>query len=156
METINLQRPIKYISSGDTRKYKITFCNSEIDIIRFILSNHPISLLSLFAFVVFSCYLLNNTYQQYTYNFQESYLQVKHSAPCLLKCKTFLTYAHGISSHPYCTFFLNHDKYLWVLRYQGVIRIRKSKKDRQYNGQMKKEKRTNNDLQNIHIKLKIE
>jgi hypothetical protein len=36
---------------------------------------------------------------------------------------------------------------------KGVIRIRKSK-DRQHNGQ--KEKRTNNDLQSIHIKLKIE
>jgi hypothetical protein len=34
-----------------------------------------------------------------------------------------------------------------------VIRIRKSK-DRQDNGQKKKNKRTNNDLQNIHIKLK--
>ena len=30
-----------------------------------------------------------------------------------------------------------------------VIRIRKSKDDRQYNGQMKMDKRTNNDLQNI-------
>ena len=29
------------------------------------------------------------------------------------------------------------------------------KKDRQHNGQKKKYKRTNNDLQNIHIKLKI-
>jgi len=29
------------------------------------------------------------------------------------------------------------------------IRIRKSKKDSQHNGQMKKDKRTNNDLQNI-------
>jgi len=38
---------------------------------------------------------------------------------------------------------------------KGVIRIRKSKKDRQHNGQKKKDKRTNNDLQNIHIKLKI-
>jgi hypothetical protein len=34
-----------------------------------------------------------------------------------------------------------------------VIRIRKSK-DRQHNGQ--KRKKTNNNLQNIHIKLKIE
>jgi hypothetical protein len=34
---------------------------------------------------------------------------------------------------------------------KGVIRIRKSKKNRQHNGQTKK-----NDLQNIHIKLKIE
>jgi hypothetical protein len=37
-----------------------------------------------------------------------------------------------------------------------VIRIRISKKNRQQNGQEKKYKRTNNDLQNIHIKLKIE
>ena len=33
-----------------------------------------------------------------------------------------------------------------------VIRIHKSKNDRQHNGQKKKEKRTNNNLQNIHIK----
>jgi len=36
-----------------------------------------------------------------------------------------------------------------------VIRICKSK-DRQHNGQMKNDKRTNNDLQNIHITLKVE
>jgi hypothetical protein len=36
-----------------------------------------------------------------------------------------------------------------------VIRIRKPMKDRQRNGQ-KKDKRTNNGLQNMHIKLKIE
>ena len=39
---------------------------------------------------------------------------------------------------------------------KGVIRIRISKKNRQNNGQRKKYKRTNNDLQNIHRKLKIE
>jgi hypothetical protein len=39
---------------------------------------------------------------------------------------------------------------------KGVIRIRKLKKNRQHNDQKKKYKRTNNDLQNIHIKLKIE
>jgi len=39
---------------------------------------------------------------------------------------------------------------------KGVIRIHISKKNRQYYGQKKKYKRTNNDLQNIHIKLKIE
>ena len=37
-----------------------------------------------------------------------------------------------------------------------VMHIRKLKKDRQHNGQKKKDKRTNNDLQSIHIKLKIE
>jgi len=36
-----------------------------------------------------------------------------------------------------------------------VIRIRKSN-DRQYNGENEKDKRTNNNLQNIHRKLKIE
>jgi len=39
---------------------------------------------------------------------------------------------------------------------KGVIRIRKSKKNRQHIAQKKKDKRTNNDLQNIHIKQKIE
>ena len=39
---------------------------------------------------------------------------------------------------------------------KGVIRISKSKKNRQHNGQKKKNKRTNNDLQNTHITLKIE
>jgi len=36
-----------------------------------------------------------------------------------------------------------------------VIRIRKSK-NKQHNVKTKKDNRTNNDLQNIHIKLKIE
>ena len=38
---------------------------------------------------------------------------------------------------------------------KGVIRIRISKKNRQHNGQKKKHKKTNNDLQNMHIKLRI-
>jgi hypothetical protein len=48
---------------------------------------------------------------------------------------------------------------LWIKKSlkipKGVIRIRISK-NRQHNGLKKKDKRTNNDLQNIHIKLKIE
>jgi len=39
---------------------------------------------------------------------------------------------------------------------KGVIRICKSKKNRQHIDQKKKYKGINNDLQNIHIKLKIE
>ena len=39
---------------------------------------------------------------------------------------------------------------------KGAIRIRKSMNNRQHNGQKKKYNRTNSDLQNIHIKLKIE
>jgi len=38
---------------------------------------------------------------------------------------------------------------------KGAIRNRISKKNIQHNGQKKKYKRTNNDPQNIHIKLKI-
>jgi len=38
---------------------------------------------------------------------------------------------------------------------KGVIRIRKSK-DRQHNGQKKKDKRTNNDLLNKQLRLNIE
>ena len=37
---------------------------------------------------------------------------------------------------------------------RGVIRIRKWKKDRRHNCQKKKDKRTNNDLQNITHKTK--
>ena len=37
---------------------------------------------------------------------------------------------------------------------KGVIRIRKSKKDRQRNGQKKKGKIANNDLHNINTKLR--
>jgi hypothetical protein len=37
-----------------------------------------------------------------------------------------------------------------------VIRIRKPKKDRQHNGQKKKDKRTNNDIKNYTHKKKIE
>jgi hypothetical protein len=38
---------------------------------------------------------------------------------------------------------------------KGVIRIRKSKKNKQHNGRQKKYKKTVNDLQNIRLKLKI-
>ena len=37
---------------------------------------------------------------------------------------------------------------------KGVIRLRKSKKDRQHNGQKKKNKTANNDLQNTSLKTK--
>ena len=44
---------------------------------------------------------------------------------------------------------------IWIWRYQReVIKIRKSK-DRQHNGEKKKYKIRNKDLQNILIKLKI-
>jgi len=38
---------------------------------------------------------------------------------------------------------------------KGIIRFCISQKNRQHNGQKKKYKRTNNGLQNIHIKLNI-
>jgi hypothetical protein len=52
--------------------------------------------------------------------------------------------------------FSEQDKYKKSLKIPKVIKFRKSKKDRQHNGQKKKDKGTNNYLQNIHIKLKIE
>jgi len=53
---------------------------------------------------------------------------------------------------------MTHRRFASLLRKslkipKGVIRICKSKKDRKHNGQKKKDKRTNNDLQNIHLKL---
>ena len=51
------------------------------------------------------------------------------------------------SQHPCDTLLIKGEEFEDTKR---VIRIRKSKKDRQHNGQ--KYKRTNNDLQNKHIK----
>ena len=48
-----------------------------------------------------------------------------------------------------------HCMYEEFVDTKGVIKIHKSKKDRQYTGQKKKDKRINNDLQTLHIKLKI-
>jgi hypothetical protein len=49
-------------------------------------------------------------------------------------------------------------RYLWLTEefedIKGVIIFRKLKKNRQYNNQKKKDKRTNKDQQNIHIKLR--
>ena len=39
---------------------------------------------------------------------------------------------------------------------KGVIRIRISKNNRKHNGQKKKYKRINNDLQSTHLQLKID
>ena len=44
----------------------------------------------------------------------------------------------------------------WPQDTKGVIRICISEKNRQHNGQKKKYKRIDNDLQNIQIKLKVE
>ena len=46
--------------------------------------------------------------------------------------------------------------WIWTLLEEGVIRIRNSIKNTQHNDQKKKYKRTNNNLQNIYIKQKIE
>ena len=52
--------------------------------------------------------------------------------------------------------FIKRDFVRRVWRYEGVIRIRKSKTDRKHHGKQKTDTKTNNDLQNIHIKVKIE
>ena len=74
--------------------------------------------------------------------------------------ETYLVYFCGLRNWSHYKYSDNKIKgcIRRVWRYQReVIRISKSKMDRQHNGQKKKDKRTNNDLQNIiHIKLKIE
>ena len=55
----------------------------------------------------------------------------------------------------FCSFYPIMLRYEEFQDTKGAIRIRISKRNRQPNGQKKMYKRTNNDLQNIHIKLKI-
>jgi len=64
-------------------------------------------------------------------------------------------------SHSFCRGFMFYLCYLYLKEKfedtKGVMRSRKLKKDRQHNMTQKKtDKRTNNDLQNITQKLKIE
>ena len=70
-------------------------------------------------------------------------------------CISRFKWSHKIL-RSYYAMGLSSVRLLRVLREtKGVIIIRKSK-NRQHNGQKKMYKRTNNDIQNIHIKLKIE
>ena len=62
------------------------------------------------------------------------------------------THIRGDLQHKYLVTF-NKEEFEDTKR---VIRTRKSKRDRQHNDQKKRCKSTNNDLQNIHINLKIE
>ena len=63
------------------------------------------------------------------------------------KTNSFPTYVHQESNR----YFAMQEEFEDNKR---VIRIRISKKNRQYNGQKKKYKKKNNDLQNIRIKLR--
>jgi hypothetical protein len=59
----------------------------------------------------------------------------------------------------YKTEWTEYDNTTYNIEFEdtkGPIRIRISNKNRKHNGQKKKYKGTNNDQQNIHIKLKIE
>jgi len=70
--------------------------------------------------------------------------------------KIFCIYEQVIywTDEPHC--FDSHDIIEEELEdTKGVIGIRISKKNRQNIGQKKKDKMTNSDLQNIHIKLQI-
>ena len=57
------------------------------------------------------------------------------------------------ATHLIISFTENH---LLKEEFEDIKGIHILKMNRQHNGQNKKYKRTNNDLQNIHIKLKIE
>jgi hypothetical protein len=64
--------------------------------------------------------------------------------------------AHCIRRHSYKNVYSLYNLFEEFEDTKGVIRICILKKNRQRNVQKKKDKRTNNDLQNIHIKIKIE
>ena len=89
-----------------------------------------------------------------SYNIGSPYLvHSEHIPPGLIflfmvnwRCEIYATFQWLDKFHHYNT--------RRVSRYQRVIRIRKSKKDRQSNGQKKRNKRTNIDLQNITQKTK--
>jgi hypothetical protein len=73
---------------------------------------------------------------------------------CFIYIRYMLSYeVWGIQNSRTSSCNLNQEEFEDI---KGVITIRIPKKNRQRNGQKKKDKRTNNDLQNIHIKLKIE
>jgi len=71
-------------------------------------------------------------------------------------CKTVGTKQITNYKTLFILFQIKHDVIEESEDTKGVIRIRKSKKDRQHNDQKKKNKRTNNDLHNTTQKLKIE
>ena len=63
-----------------------------------------------------------------------------------------------VTVYPIMIYNHDHDSHLYknsLKISKEVIRIRRWKKNRQHNDQKKKYKTTNNDLQNINIKLKI-
>jgi hypothetical protein len=68
------------------------------------------------------------------------------------------SYPESLTAHLSCiiTYVVQIKAFLEFEDTKGIIRVRKSKKDRQHHGQKKKDKSTNNDLQDIHIKLKTE
>jgi hypothetical protein len=68
-------------------------------------------------------------------------------------CQTYQHSLHVLFYYHHTPLSMNIEEFEDT---KGVIRIRISKKNRKHNGQKKKYKRTNNDLHNIHIKLKIE
>jgi hypothetical protein len=70
----------------------------------------------------------------------------------LLDILLCITYIPSLTGRNYFCLFLEEE----FKDTKGVIKIRISMKNRQHNGQKKKYKRTNNDIQNIHIKLKTE
>ena len=120
---------------------------------------------------------------KHTYESKDRWAQTPHSCSCCLifgflcsVCRAMFVLLFFLFWPLYCLFFfhLRHLIPLLVFFFirmnfhslssrqeefkdtKGVIGIRISKENRQHNGQKKKHKRTNNDLQNIHIKLKIE
>jgi uncharacterized protein YacL len=103
----------------------------------------------LFALAIVLSVLLRYTNSDYPFGIFEPLLQI-----FLIKKKNNKKQNKNTTSEQYQN-IIDGDK-IDTLNTQfedtkGVIRIRISKKNRQHNGQSKKYKRTNSDLQKIHI-----
>ena len=125
----------------------LCFC---LDCLRFVYSMLPVSLYCSFFIVLryYLTFIYKLTIGKVKWNFQkipQQFFEKRVSIFCLVAKHSLKVTTRNVKAK-----FLEeeYDDTKWV------IRIRKSKKDSQQNGQMKKDKRTNNDLQNITHKTK--
>jgi hypothetical protein len=102
-------------------------------------------------------YVNNKATHSYNKNCKERYSHTdKNDQDVAMLWWFFLYFCKTVNNN---IFFKNNVKYCVgfdIKDTKGVIRIRNSKKNRQHTSQKKKDKGTNNDLQNIHIKRKME
>jgi hypothetical protein len=86
------------------------------------------------------------------------YIEAKHtltSVKSVLIITVVWNFSNKVTEYTYYVTIVDCKKSLFEDT-KGVIRISHSMKDRQHNGQKKKNKGTNINLQNLYIKLMIE